>query len=664
MFSFIYKLALAMLSPLTTMSSHFFSPILTLLFSILFLLLPWAHPISFNISRFDPGATNILYEGDAKPTVGAIELNLVNYLSRVSRATFSERVRLWDSSTGELSEFTTHFSFTIDTRNVSIYGSGLAFFLAPVGFPIPPNSPGGFLGLFNTTTSDATSENQIVMVEFDTYVSEEWDPPVQHVGINNNSISSAVYASWDAGLHSDEIANAWVTYNATTKNLSVFLTYEKDPVFLGNSTLFYNIDLMKVLPEWVTVGFSAATSQYVERHIINSWEFNSSLDSKETQRKNPRKSIWIVVAATVFLVLMISICVGVWLVVQKKRRIREAADNRNGKSVNGYIERDALPKRFSYKELALATNNFAIDRKLGEGGSGRVYKGFLNDLGRLVAVKKITISQNAEQLFITELKIISGLIYQNLVPFIGWCHDQGEFLLVYEYMYNGSLDTHLFFNRTPLPWKVRYKIALGLASALLYLHEESGKCVLHRDIKSANVMLDTDFNARLGDFGVSKLVDPQLGPHTTGVVGTFGYLAPEYYHQRRASTESDIFSFGVVALEIACGRKKDRDEESHKGLVEWVWDLYGAGKVLDAADERLNDDVNTREMECLMIVGLWCAHPVDNKRPSARRAIQFLKFEEELLDLPHEMPIPEYLAPPPPVNSIQPSITNSLSVGR
>ncbi|KAF8396168.1 hypothetical protein HHK36_017781 [Tetracentron sinense] len=571
-------------------------------------------------SKRDPilvqfGATNILYEGDAKPTVGAIELNLVNYLSRVGRATFSERVRLWDSSTGELSDFTTHFSFTIDTRNVSIYGSGLAFFLAPVGFPIPPNSPGGFLGLFNTTTSDATSENQIVMVEFDTYVNEEWDPPVQHVGINNNSISSAVYASWDAGLHSDEVANAWVTYNATTKNLSVFLTYEKDPVFLGNSTLFYNIDLMKVLPEWVTVGFSAATSQ--------------SLAGGTEEEEN-----------------------------------KEAADNRNGKSVNGYIERDALPKRFSYKELALATNNFAIDRKLGEGGSGRVYKGFLNDLGRLVAVKKITISQNAEQLFITELKIISGLIYQNLVPFIGWCHDQGEFLLVYEYMYNGSLDTHLFFNRTPLPWKVRYKIALGLASALLYLHEESGKCVLHRDIKSANVMLDTDFNARLGDFGVSKLVDPQLGPHTTGVVGTFGYLAPEYYHQRRASTESDIFSFGVVALEIACGRKKDRDEESHKGLVEWVWDLYGAGKVLDAADERLNDDVNTREMECLMIVGLWCAHPVDNKRPSARRAIQFLKFEEELPDLPHEMPIPEYLAPPPPVNSIQPSITNSLSVGR
>ncbi|KAF8396165.1 hypothetical protein HHK36_017778 [Tetracentron sinense] len=651
------------------------SPILILLFSILFLLFPWAHPISFNISRFDPGASNILYEGDAKPTVGAIELNLVNYLSRVGRATYSERVRLWDSSSGKLSDFTTRFSFTIDTRNAPNYGNGIAFFLAPVGFPIPPNSAGGFLGLFNTTTIDAMSNNQIVMVEFDTCVNEDWDPPVRHVGINNNSIASAVYASWDAGLHSGETANAWVTYNATTKNLSVFWAYEKEPKFLTNSTLSYHIDLMKVLPEWVTVGFSAATGKFVERQAINSWEFSSSLDSKETKRKNPRKSAWIVVAATVIFVLMISMCVGGWLVVQKKRRIKKTADNNNCTSVNGYIERDALPKRFSYEELALATNNFAIDRKLGEGGSGRVYKGFFNDLGRLVAVKKITISRHAEQVFITELKIISGLIYRNLVPFIGWCHDQGEFLLVYEFMYNGSLDTHLFVNRTPLPWKVRYNIALGLASALLYLHEESGKCVLHRDIKSANVMLDTDFNARLGDFGVAKLVDPHLGPQTTGVVGTFGYLAPEYYYRGRASRESDIFSFGVVALEIACGRKKDRDEESHKGLVEWVWDLYGEGKILDAADERLNMNVNTREMECLMIVGLWCAHPVDNKRPSARRAIQVLKFEEPLPDLPHERPFPVYLAspppvnsielaPPPPVNSTQHSITNSLSVGR
>ncbi|KAF8396173.1 hypothetical protein HHK36_017786 [Tetracentron sinense] len=642
------------------MSSHYSptSPILTLLFSIFFLLLPSARPISFNISRFYPGASNILYEGDAKPTLGAIELNAIEYSSSVGSATFFEHVHLWNSYTGELSDFTTRFSFTINIIDTINYSDGLAFFLAPVGFSIPPNSAGGFLGLFNTTTMDAMPENQIVMVEFDTCVNEEWDPPVQHVGINNNSIASAVYAPWDAVWHSGETANVWVTYNATTKNLSVFWTYEKDPVYMGNSTLSYHIDLMKVLPEWVTVGFSAATDRRnVERHIINSWEFNSSLDSKETKRKNPRKSIWILVAAAIFFVLMISMCVVGWLVVQKKRRIKKAADSSNGTSVNGYIERDALPKRFAYKELDLATNNFAKDRKLGEGGSGRVYKGYLNDLGRLVAVKKISISQHAEKVFITELKIISGLIYRNLVPFIGWCHDQGEFLLVYEYMYNGSLDTHLFFNRTPLPWKVRYKIALGLASALLYLHEESGKCVLHRDIKSANVMLDTDFNARLGDFGVAKLVDPLLGPQITGVVGTFGYLAPEYYHRRRASTESDIFSFGVVALEIACGRKKDRDEKSHKGLVEWVWDLYGAGKILDAADERLNEDVNTREMECLMIVGLWCAHPVDNKRPSARRAIQVLKFEEQLPDLPHEMPIHEYLAPPPPVNSIQPSFS-------
>ncbi|KAF8396166.1 hypothetical protein HHK36_017779 [Tetracentron sinense] len=420
-------------------------------------------------------------------------------------------------------QHSTHFSFTINTLNASNYGNGLA----PIGFAIPPNSTGGFLGLCNTITIDAMSNNQIVMVEFDTCVNEDWDPPMPRVGINNNSIASSMYASREVVLHSVETANAWVTYNATTKNLIVFWTYEKDPIFAGNSTLSYHIDWTKVLSERVTVGFSAATGSYIEPHTLNSWEFNSTMDSNDTKIKNPRKSICIVVVASVvFFVLMISMCVHLvvvgWMVVQKKRRrIKKAADNSNCTTVNEYIERDVLPKRFSYEELALATNNFANNRKLGEGGFGSVYKGFLNDLGRLVAVKKITISQHAMHVFITELKIISILTYWNLVPFIGWCHDQGEFLLVYEYMYNGSLDTHLFVTRTPLPWKVRYNIALGLASALLYLHEESGKCVLHRDIKTANVMLDTDFNARLGDFGLAKLVVPQLGSQTTKVVGTF-----------------------------------------------------------------------------------------------------------------------------------------------
>ena len=148
--------------------------------------------------------------------------------------------------------------------------------MAPVGLEIPPNSVGGFLGLFNTTNSDS-SQNQIVHVEFDSFVNQEWDPTVQHVGINNNSISSAVYTTWNASLHGGDTANVSIIYNAVTNNLSVSWTYQRTSNTKEDTSLSYQIELTKVLPEWVIIGFLAATSQYIERHTLLSWEFNSCL---------------------------------------------------------------------------------------------------------------------------------------------------------------------------------------------------------------------------------------------------------------------------------------------------------------------------------------------------------------------------------------------------
>ncbi|KAJ0097275.1 hypothetical protein Patl1_28046 [Pistacia atlantica] len=162
----------------------------------------------------------------------------------------------------ELSDFTAKFSFIIDTQGSSQYGNGLAFFLAPVGFQIPPNTAGGFLGLFNTITAYSSS-NQIVMVEFDSTWNAEWDPPdlpeQDHVGINNNSIASAVYTCWNASFHSPDTADVQITYNATTKNLSVSWSYRQTSNSQENTSLSYLIDLRKVLPEWVPIGFSATT---------------------------------------------------------------------------------------------------------------------------------------------------------------------------------------------------------------------------------------------------------------------------------------------------------------------------------------------------------------------------------------------------------------------
>uniref|UniRef100_A0A5B7BHJ7 Putative L-type lectin-domain containing receptor kinase IX.1-like n=1 Tax=Davidia involucrata TaxID=16924 RepID=A0A5B7BHJ7_DAVIN len=214
-------------------------------------------------------------------------------------------------------------------------------------------------------------------------------------------------------------------------------------------------------------------------------------------------------------------------------------------------------------------------------------------------------------------------------------------------MPNGSLDSHLFKGKSLLTWVMRYKIAQGLASALLYLHEEWQQCVVHRDIKSSNIMLDSNFNAKLGDFGLARFVDHEKGSQTTVIAGTMGYLAPECVTTGKASKESDVYSFGIVALEIACGRKPidPQAQESQVRMVEWVWNLYGMGKLLEAADPKLCGDFNEQEMECLMIVGLWCAQVDCSLRPSIRQAIQVLNYEAPQPILPLKMTMPAYFAP-------------------
>ncbi|KAG8646960.1 hypothetical protein MANES_09G046400v8 [Manihot esculenta] len=630
---------------LATCSSYMSSHIhLIVLFSIIHFLhfyADYTRAISFSIDRFDPGANDIIYEGDATPSVGAIEMTLVNWLCHVGHATYAEPLHLWDSSTMTLTDFNTNFSFTIDTRKAEIYGHGIAFFLSAVGKSIPPNSPGGFLGLFNTTSSAAASRNQLVMVEFDTFVNEEWDPPVQHVGINNNSITSSVYAKWDPGSYSGKTAKVGIDYNATTKNLSVLWTYDEYLVFIGNNSLSYIIDLMELLPEWVSIGFSASTGQYVERNTINSWAFSSNLVTKGSSNKTdilPSNKPGILNTGThrILIIALASVCFlalcGISIFFVKKTFCRSPLPE------DPELGRRALPKRFSYQELVEATNNFANDRKLGEGGSGLVFKGFLRELGCLVAVKKI--DAESEDLFNNEVNIISSLRHRNLVQFMGWCNEQGEYLLVYEYMPKGSLHTHLFGNRKAIPWNVRYNIALSLASALQYLHEGAETCVLHRDIKPGNILLREDFTAKVGDFGISKFVNTQLRTQRTNPVGTPGYVAPEYRRDGRATKHSDMYSFGVVALEIACGMRNFRNNDPLQ-LVKDVWQKYKAGNILDAADKRLKE-FDPKEMKCLMIVGLWCTHPTDNERPPARRVIQYLNLEVLLPELPPMLHYPEF----------------------
>ncbi|PON32725.1 Lectin [Parasponia andersonii] len=214
---------------------------------LFFLLFPCVDSLNFQMPRFDPSATNMVYQRDVVPAVGADNLIDKNdFFCRVGRATYAEKVLLWDSNNpARTIDFTTHFSFSIITQG-TVNGHGIAFFLTRVKFQIPSNSTGGFLGLFDPTTSDST-QNQIVTVEFDTYSNPEWDPPFEHVGINNTSIASAVYTRWNASLHSGENTDVSISYNASTKNLSVSWSYENS-TRENVTSLSYQIDLAKIFP--------------------------------------------------------------------------------------------------------------------------------------------------------------------------------------------------------------------------------------------------------------------------------------------------------------------------------------------------------------------------------------------------------------------------------
>ncbi|KAF8659600.1 hypothetical protein HU200_058354 [Digitaria exilis] len=316
------------------------------------------------------------------------------------------------------------------------------------------------------------------------------------------------------------------------------------------------------------------------------------------------------------------------------------------------FKKGAVPKRFHYRDLAVATRYFSDELKLGEGGFGSVYHGYINDINLHVAIKRVSKNSNqGRKEYESEVKIISRLRHHNLVELIGWNHHRDELLLVYELMPNGSLDTHIHNLDNVLPWTIRYDIVLGIGSALLYLHQDCQQCVLHRDIKPSNVMLDASFNAKLGDFGLARLVDHGRDSHTTVLAGTIGYIDPDCMIAVSACAESDVYSFGVIILEVACGRppRIENAEGIRLHLVQWAWEFYGRGRILEVADPRLDSEFDSMEMERVIITALWCAHPDRAKRPSIREAMSVLR--RELPSLPAKMPVAMFV--PPPLDKFQ-----------
>ncbi|KAE8798507.1 Lectin-domain containing receptor kinase A4.3 [Hordeum vulgare] len=622
-----------------------------LLLSLALLLPPAAAGFSFTYNFTavsDSAPSGISFQGDAffNKFIRLTRDERVGPLtSSAGRAFFSRPIPLFDPVSRRPASFASAFSFSISAPEPSAAsGDGLAFFLSPFPSVLPNRSAGGLLGLFNSSARNGG--RSLVAVEFDTY-RNDWDPSDDHVGIDLGGIASVATADWPTSMKDGRTAHARVAYDAEAKNLTVALSYGDAPP--TDVLLWYAVDLREHLPDSVAVGFSAATGEAAELHKVLYWDFTSSVDSKEQT-----VVLWVVLGLCGFLVVLVG--AGVVWFVKEWRKTGECVPYVDIDDAMGYDELtdefivQSGPRRFRYAELVAATNNFSEQRKLGQGGFGAVYRGFLKELRQEVAIKRVSKgSTQGRKEYAAEVRIISQLRHRHLVRLVGWCHEhRGDFLLVYELMPNGSVDQHLYGKGVHLTWPTRYDIALGLASALLYLHEECLQCIVHRDIKPSNVMLDATFSAKLGDFGLAKLVEHGSQPYTTVLAGTLGYLAPECLTTGKASRESDVYSFGVVALEIACGRQPSEPtaEPSKARLVPWVWELYGKKALLEAADWRLKGEFDEKQMEHLMVVGLWCAHPDYTHRPSIRQALNALKFEAPLPVLAPKMPVPTFFPLP------------------
>ncbi|KAM1017111.1 hypothetical protein ACFX13_047441 [Malus domestica] len=287
---------------------------------------------------------------------------------------------------------------------------------------------------------------------------------------------------------------------------------------------------------------------------------------------------------------------------------------------------------FTYEELAMATNGFSNVNLLGQGGFGFVHKGVLPN-GKVVAIKQLKAgSGQGEREFQAEIEVISRVHHRHLVSLVGHCISGAQRLLVYEFVPNDTLQFHLHgMGRPTMDWQTRLKIALGSAKGLAYLHEDCQPKIIHRDIKAANILLDHHFEAKVADFGLAKLALDTDTHVSTRVMGTFGYLAPEYASSGKLTEKSDVFSFGVVLLELITGRQPiDKTQTfTDDSMVEWARPLLAqaleTGNFDALVDVRLQNDYNTSEMACMLSCAAACVRHSARRRPRMSQVVRALE---------------------------------------
>ncbi|KAG2564915.1 hypothetical protein PVAP13_7NG109123 [Panicum virgatum] len=300
-------------------------------------------------------------------------------------------------------------------------------------------------------------------------------------------------------------------------------------------------------------------------------------------------------------------------------------------------ETSSGPLVFHLYQLLAATNNFSPQNEIGRGGFGIVYKGKMKD-GMEVAVKRCSLSgsdsdsEKLSQEFRTEVEVLRNIDHRNVVKLIGYCTEKREMILVYEYMPNGSLDKYIYGMRKELvfDWPTRFRIIKGIAQGLSHIHEHCRTPIVHRDIKLSNILLDLDMNPKITDFGTARVLDPGAEEeHTDILLGTVGYLAPEYLIERIYSIKSDIYSFGIVLIEIIAGKRRVLfPQEGHSSYIhEFARELWKEGRSTELMDPQLPTDDHKDEIVRCTKIGLLCIEPNRDDRPSMQDVLRMLDSE-------------------------------------
>ncbi|MCO5547837.1 hypothetical protein L7F22_001289 [Adiantum nelumboides] len=629
------------------------------------------NPISFSYPHDD--SARFLLLGDAVESHELIELTSGNkdpeaMDGSAGRFLCRTPIRMIDPHTGQTASFTTSFSFRMYSVNSSYQGDGLAFLIVPDNYTV--GSSGESLGAF--TPGSGGANDHTFAVEFDTWQNTDLrDPNGNHIGLDARNITSFIYnnaSNVGVQLNDGSIVTAWIKYDGALQNLQVRISVDSiEPI---QPLIDANFSFAGMFNEYMYVGFSSSTGLSMEAHTLMSWTFSSwglsepAIPSDMGMAASKGKK-GATVALTICLILVLVVLVfGVLSWKMSSSHLCGESYFRRAKYYDSKLSSCASPRPFTYRELYAATRGFNDKQKL---GIGSFYKGVLVDSGYVVAVKRVA-KEPREGLeeFLREIHLLSSIPHHNLVPVQGWCLEKGELLLVYEFVPNESLDNYLFSERYDvLSWSQRYHIITGLAAGLAHMHEgqhsevngvdnppfqspskasqkkkSSGRSALiHRDIKSSNVMLDNNFNARLGDYGLRRLVCGKRKGDAMVLEGTFGYIAPEVVGTGKMTPKADVFNFGILVLEVACGRRAILNGEV---LLDMVWELERQGHVIDSADKRLKGCFDVSEMECLLHLGLLCTLTDPGLRPPMSHVHRILLGDCPIPELP---PSPKQLSP-------------------